>query len=150
MGAQGRTCYGAKRECDEAVAKAIGDRSWWRKLPPYFNPKDREIEAELTKKSTARGIVACNTFMATGTNGRGAMSGTALKLIALANAEHLVELLEPYGLDVSGVGGIGTIQDIEDYLRVGCAGVKVGTALFKSEDPRVLQHLGEDWVLVYA
>ena len=144
--------------CDEKVAEAIGDRSWWRKLSPYANPKDREIEAELTFKSTARGVVACNTFpgvrlrrvgkpviTATGTNGLGGMSGTAFKIFAHANAEHFCELLNPLGLEVIGVGGIRSIQDIGDYLRVGCAGVKVGTALFKSEDPHVLQHLGEDW-----
>lgn len=148
---------------DEAVAKAIGDRSWWRKLSPYANPKDREKEAELTRKSTARGVVACNSFpgvrlrragkpiiTATGTNGLGGMSGTGAKYVALANAEHFCELLNPFGLEVIGVGGIRTIQDIEDYLRVGCIGVKVGTELFRSEDPRVLQHLGEDWVLMYG
>ncbi|MDO8408009.1 MAG: hypothetical protein Q7S95_02110 [bacterium] len=149
--------------CDEAVAKAIGDRPWWRKLPPYFNPKDREIEADLTRRSTARGVVACNAFpgvrlrrdgkpiiTATGTNGLGAMSGTGLKLIAHANAEHFCELLNPFGLEVIGVGGIRTIDDMQDYLLVGCIGVQVGAALFKSEDPRVLQHLGEDWMLMYA
>ncbi len=154
--------HGFMAECDAAVDETIGLRlDWWRKVSPYANPHDREIEAEQTFRCTARGIVSCNTFpgarlrrngkpiiTATGANGLGGMSGEGLRYIAQVNIEHFCELLGK-GKDVIGVGGISRAEHIEWCLSVGCTGVQVGAALFKSEDPKVLQQLAEDWVFKY-
>lgn len=52
--------------------------------------------------------------------------------------------------DVSGVGAVSRAEYINEYLLLGCMGVQVGVALFKSEDPHVLQRLGEDWANMYG
>lgn len=150
-------------ECDRAVDQAIGMRlPWRRKVSPYTNPKDRNIEAELTRSCSACGIVACNTLprarlrrngepiiTAKDTNGLGGLSGTGIKHLSLANAEHFSELFVEAGVksDVIGSGGIGSWRDVDDYLMAGCSGVQVGAAFFKNEDPRVLQRIVEDWLL---
>lgn len=151
-------------EHDRAVDEAIGGKiTWRRKIGPYVNPSDRETQASQTVESTAAGIVACNTFprarlrrggkpiiTATGTVGLGGLSGEAFRIISQINVEHFCELLQGTGKDVTGVGGINRIVHIEEYRQLGCVGVQVGAALFKDEDPAVLQRLGEDWAQAYA
>ena len=155
--------HGFMAECDAAVDYEIGlELPWWRKVSPYVNPRDREIEAEQTFRCTARGIVSCNTFpgarlrrdgkpiiTARGANGLGGMSGEGLRYVAQINIEHFCELLRGMRKEVIGVGGISRAEHVEWCLSVGCAGVQVAAALFKSEDPKVLQQLAEDWVFKY-
>ncbi len=159
-------CYdhGFMAECDAAVDAVIGMRlRWRRKVSPYVNPKDREIQAEQTCRSTACGIVSVNSFpgarlrrdgrpiiTAKGTSGLGGMSGEGLRYVARINIEHFCDLLWGTGKNVIGVGAVSRADHVNEYLRLGCAGILVGAALFKSEDPHVLQHIGEDWIFMHA
>lgn len=134
----------------------------WKKLSPYVNPQERAAVAHyLSTDDIYAGVTTSNTLpnvrlrqvyepviTAEGTNGLCGVSGTGLKLLALANAENFRELLPPH-MKVIGVGGIRSRGDIEDYLRVGCAGVQVGTVCFLDDKVEELQRIGVEWLSHY-
>lgn len=67
----------------------------------------------------------------------GGMSGPAIKPIAV-RAIHQVHQAHP-GAPIIGMGGVRTVEDVVELIRVGATAVAVGTATFA--DPLVTQRL---------
>ena len=63
-------------------------------------------------------------------HGYAGLSGPAIKYTALANVRKLRELLLPT-IDIIGVGGIGTGQDVYDMILCGARGCQVATQHWK-------------------
>ncbi len=117
------------------------------KLSPFSNPANLRETAEV---ASASGVVAAlasvNTFanaLFLAPDGKpritmryGGLSGPAMKGIGLGNVSQLHEMIPT--TTIIGVGGIETGQDVLDYRRAGADVVQVGTALFRSMNPRVL------------
>lgn len=61
-------------------------------------------------------------------NGLGGLSGPAIKPLALRCVWQVSQAVP--GLPIIGIGGIGTIDDVMDYLLAGASAVQVGTANF--------------------
>ncbi len=121
------------RACAEAAAAEIGDRLLLAKLTPNV-----ARIAELAAAAAAggiHGVTAINTLVgmdidtATGEPvlplRRGGYSGPAIRPVALAKVD---EIVQETGVPVVGVGGIGTADDALKFFAVGAAAVQVGTA----------------------
>jgi len=141
----------------ESILSHIGystkGKPLWLKLSPYANPEDRVRVAKLVEQfEDIDAIVVANTFpnismyhpdgkpFINVANNYGGMAGTALKWINLSQCRHYRELLPDF-INIIGVGGISSGQDMYDYLRVGCRGVQVGTSFFWSENFRVFEKI---------
>ena len=61
-------------------------------------------------------------------NGVGGLSGPAIKPLALRCVWQIAKGVP--GLPIIGVGGIGTIDDVMEYLVTGASAVQIGTASF--------------------
>ncbi len=72
--------------------------------------------------------------------GRGGVSGPALLPVGVLATQQVHERT---GLPVIGVGGIRTLDDVDQYLAAGAALVAVGTAALG--DPRLPQRLAAEW-----
>jgi dihydroorotate dehydrogenase (NAD+) catalytic subunit len=72
--------------------------------------------------------------------GRGGVSGPALLAIGVLATQRVRERT---GLPVIGVGGVRTIEDVDQYLAAGASLVAVGTAAMA--DPRVPERLASEW-----
>jgi dihydroorotate dehydrogenase (NAD+) catalytic subunit len=73
--------------------------------------------------------------------GQGGVSGPALLPVGVLATRRVHERT---GLPVIGVGGIRTLEDVDQYLEAGASLVAVGTAAMAS--PRLPQRLAEEWV----
>lgn len=73
--------------------------------------------------------------------GQGGVSGPALLPVGVLATRRVRERT---GLPVIGVGGIRTLEDVDQYLEAGASLVAVGTAAMAS--PRLPQRLAEEWV----
>jgi dihydroorotate dehydrogenase (NAD+) catalytic subunit len=73
-------------------------------------------------------------------NGNGGMSGPALLPVGVLAAARVVE--RTGGMPVIGVGGIRSVDDVRQYLRVGAALVAIGTAGLA--DPRLPERVIRD------
>ncbi len=149
-------------EANEAVLYAVGyNEPVWVKLSPYESREEREKVAKLYSESIVRAIVTCNTrpgrllksdrtpyITAKGTDGNGGIGGTSIKQSAEENARHFCRLLPKKW--IIGVGGIANARDMEERLVVGCAGIQIASAFFWSENPKVLQDLGNEWANEYG
>ncbi len=61
-------------------------------------------------------------------NGLGGIGGCyGFKAIALSNAREFANLMPE--CVIIGCGGIKNVEDIKDYLSVGCKGVQIGSEL---------------------
>ncbi len=72
--------------------------------------------------------------------GRGGVSGPALLAVGVLATRRVSERI---GLPVIGVGGIRTLEDVDQYLAAGAALVAVGTAAMA--DPRLPERLVDAW-----
>ena len=72
--------------------------------------------------------------------GQGGVSGPALLPVGVLSTRRVHQRT---GLPVIGVGGIRTIQDVDQYLEAGASLVAVGTAALA--DPRVPGRLAAEW-----
>ena len=70
-------------------------------------------------------------------NGYGGVSGPALLPIGVLAVSRVVERTD--GMPVIGVGGVRTVEDVRQYLRVGAALVAIGTAALA--DPRLPERI---------
>lgn len=94
----------------------------------------------------ADGITAVNTLLGMQVDWRsgqpglatkmGGYSGTGVKPVALRCAWECVQAVS---IPVIGCGGIGSAEDVLEFIAAGCAAVQVGTASFS--DPGLLGHL---------
>jgi dihydroorotate dehydrogenase (NAD+) catalytic subunit len=73
--------------------------------------------------------------------GSGGVSGPALLPVGVLATRRVRERT---GLPVIGVGGIRTLEDVDQYLEAGASLVAVGTAAMAS--PRLPQRLAEEWM----
>jgi dihydroorotate dehydrogenase (NAD+) catalytic subunit len=116
------------------------------KLTP--NVTDVVPIARSAEEAGADAVSLVNTFVGLAINWRqrrpilgnvtGGLSGPAIKPLAL----RLVwRVARHTSVPVIGIGGIGTIDDVMDYLVAGAAAVQVGTANFY--DPTVSQRLAD-------
>ena len=63
-------------------------------------------------------------------NGKGGLSGPAIKPIALLMVNRVHEVAGPRGIPIIGQGGIVCAEDAIEFLIAGASAVGVGTALF--------------------
>lgn len=120
----------------------------WIKVSPYSDPYQLKEVAEIlneTRPGTIRAVVTCNTFpngfaadaRITPNDGLAGLSGPAIKPIALGQVKQWRKHLRS-NIDVIGVGGITTGNDIADFLDVGAAAIKVNSLASWSGNPRAL------------
>ncbi len=72
--------------------------------------------------------------------GKGGVSGPALLPVGVLATRQVAEAT---GLPVIGVGGVRTLEDVDQYLEAGASLVAVGTAALA--DPRVPERLADQW-----
>lgn len=83
-------------------------------------------------------------------NGRGGLSGPAIKPIALLKVNQVYEVAKSHNVPIIGQGGIVNAQDALEFLIAGAATVGVGTALFyeplacKAINAGIAEFLGEE------
>ena len=70
-------------------------------------------------------------------NGRGGLSGPAIKPIALLKVREVYEIAAPKGIPIIGQGGIVSAHDALEFIIAGATAIGIGTALFY--DPLVCQ-----------
>ena len=116
-----------------------------------LSPNVSRIEdlARAVEAGGADGITAVNTALGMAVDWRrhmprlatvrGGYSGVGLKPIALRCAFDCVQAT---GLPVIGCGGIGSAEDVLEYIVAGCQAVEVGTASFS--DPSLLARLARE------
>ena len=127
----------------------------WIKVSPYSNPAELRRMAELIndyKDELRLTLVTSNTFANAyfgkgkldPNQGRGGYSGPGLKPIALGQVHQFREYLDS-SIDVIGVGGITTGDDIMDFLDAGAAAVQMASLPFWAGSPKVfLEHLMDE------
>lgn len=73
----------------------------------------------------------------------GGLSGPAIKPIALRMCWDVVRSVD---VPVIGIGGITSVDDVLEFLAVGCCAVQVGTAHYRTPDvvPRLVGQLAEE------
>ncbi|GMH98662.1 hypothetical protein TrVE_jg440 [Triparma verrucosa] len=128
------------------------------KLPPYFDFIHYQKAAEIINeyKSTISYIVTMNTVgntlmisphsgspVISPKGGYGGLSGPAVKPIALAQVRKFSELLDP-SIDIVGVGGVQSGQDVYDMILCGAKVVQVGTCHW-IEGPKCFDRIVEEF-----
>lgn len=145
----------------ERVRDAVG--SGRRRMPVWFKMSPFSDPAGLERAAFAVGqlgyitaVVTSNTFPnATGfdrdgrrlidpAGGLGGLGGPALKPIGLGQVVQWRALL-PARIQVVGVGGISTGQDVVDYFRAGADAVQIATA-YLQEGERVFSRILAEFV----
>ena len=126
------------------VKKKAGNLPVWVKLSPNVTDVTEIVRA--AKEGGADAVVLINTFPAmmvdlkTRTpmlaNITGGLSGPAIKPIAL---KLVWEVATKCNIDVVGVGGILTAEDVLEFLLVGARAVQIGSATFR--DPTTIENV---------
>ncbi len=110
------------------------------KLSPYSDPQLlRKIAGVINDSEVVRWVTTSNTFpkatdyedgrLALGVaDGYGGFAGPGYKPIALGQVRQFRKYLSP-NIDIIGVGGITSADDVRDFLRAGAAVVQMATAL---------------------
>ena len=111
------------------------------KMPPYFDRPHFEHAASILNKykSSIAYVASINTIgnalaidsysempFIRAKGGFAGLSGPAVKFTALANVKQMRELLDD-SIDVVGVGGVSTGQDVFEMLLCGASAVQIGT-----------------------
>ncbi len=123
-----------------------GPKPIWMKVSPYSDPMLlKEIAGIVNESDKIRAVVTCNTFpnayvdtnAISPNGGLAGLSGPALKPIALGQVVQWRKHLKS-DIDVIGVGGIMTGNDIVDFLDAGARAVQIASCAFWSGEPRRL------------
>lgn len=124
----------------EGVAK----KPVWVKFSPYSDPGLLREVAHLVNQYTSviRAVVTCNTFpnayagrdALSPNSGLGGLSGPALKPVAMGQVVQFRECLNA-DVDVIGVGGATTGNDVVDFLEAGAQAVQVTSLPFWLGEP---------------
>lgn len=127
-----------------AKVREVTDKPLFAKLSP--NVTRIGDMAKAVEAGGASGITAVNTLLGmridwrTGATalatGMGGYSGVGVKPVALRCAYECVQAVD---IPVIGCGGIGSAEDVLEFLAAGCRAVQVGTACFS--DPGLLDRL---------
>lgn len=148
--------------------KGVTKKPVWLKFSPYSNPAELKRMAELVngfKNDLQLAVVTCNTFPNAyagsdnidSNNGMAGLSGPAMKPLALGQVKQFREHLD-MEIDVIGVGGISTGDDVIDFLDAGATAVQITSLAHWAGDPgsfydyllnqetasRFLEHLTDD------
>lgn len=117
----------------------------WLKLSPYSDPGLLKEVAETINafEGIVDAVVTCNTFpnafagkdAITPNYSLGGLSGPALKPIALGQVVQFRKYLRN-DIDVIGVGGITTGNDIVDFLQAGATAVQLTSLPFWLGEPK--------------
>ncbi len=132
--------------------KAVTERPLVVKLSPTLSNVSRTAEA--AARAGVAGFSLVNTIPGTlfrfdepGSEpqarlgyGKGGVSGPALLPVGVLTTRQVVDAT---GLPVIGVGGVRTLEDVDQYLEAGASLVAVGTAALA--DPRVPERLADQW-----
>lgn len=122
----------------EILSLLVADRCAkpiWLKFSPYSNPAELKRMAELINSfvgSLKLAVVTCNTFpnayagdeKIDPNDGMAGLSGPYMKPVALGQVRQFRRYLDD-SVDVIGVGGITTGDDIIDFLESGAAAVQI-------------------------
>jgi dihydroorotate dehydrogenase (fumarate) len=138
----------------DSISRAKPRKPVWVKFSPYSNPGEIETMAKLVnyyKDEVLLTVVTCNTFpfayagkgKIDPSNGRAGLSGPALKHIALGQVHQFREYLHE-SIDVIGVGGIMSGDDIVEFLDAGAKAVQMTSWPFWAGNPgRFMEELTE-------
>lgn len=118
----------------------------WVKLSPYSNPQDLQRMAGMLNHCVGPqplAVVTCNTFpnafagegLIDPNNGMAGLSGPVMKPIALGQVKQFRQHLDER-IDVIGVGGTFTGDDIIDFLEAGAQAVQITSLAHWMGDPR--------------
>ncbi|NIN13527.1 MAG: dihydroorotate dehydrogenase [Gemmatimonadales bacterium] len=133
--------------------RGVSDKPLLVKLAPYL--ADIGAIASVAAEAGADGFTLVNTIPGTlfrceggggGVRGprlgfgRGGVSGPALLPVGVWATRRVRERT---GLPVIGVGGVRTLEDVDQYLHAGASLIAVGTAALA--DPRVPERLVSQW-----
>lgn len=130
----------------ENLSSSSIEKPLWLKFSPFTNPNELERRAKLVNqyKKLVKAVVTCNTFPngyagpsaidTIRTGNYGGLSGPALKHIALGQVHQFRKYLDP-DIDVIGVGGIMTGNDIVDFLDAGAKAVQLTSMPFWLGEP---------------
>jgi dihydroorotate dehydrogenase (fumarate) len=123
------------------------------KLSPYSDPALLEAVAEVLADRGLGGVVTSNTFPnATAFNEKGkpaidnelgGLSGSPMLKIGQGQVKQFRKLLPE--IDIIGVGGINSGQDVVDYLKAGATAVQITTA-FVNEGPNVFSRILQEYL----
>lgn len=134
------------------VSEGLREKPIWLKFSPYSNPAELKRMAELVNNfidDLSVAIVTCNTFpnayfgegKISPNNGLAGLSGKAMKPIALGQVRQFRQHLDS-SIDVIGVGGITTGDDVMDFLEAGAKAVQITSLAHWSGNPNIfLEHL---------
>ncbi len=110
------------------------------KLSPYSNPADLQAAATvITETPQVIAVVTSNTFpngYALANDkpvlnvGLGGVSGPSLKAIAMGQVRQFRSIL-PHTVAVIGVGGIESVNDVNDYILAGASAVQAATLIVR-------------------
>ncbi len=139
--------------CREVTSKPI-----ITKLSP--NQTDIAANAQACIDAGTDGLAVINTIMGMAIdvikrapilgNGRGGLSGPAIKPIALLKVNQVYEVAKKHGIPIIGQGGIVSATDAIEFLIAGADTVGVGTTLFyeplacKTINNGIVEYLGEE------
>jgi dihydroorotate dehydrogenase len=121
----------ALRELLPAVMDAADGTPVWLKLAPDLTDSAIHDAVELARSCGLQAIVATNTtirrdLLATDPNEAGGLSGRPLAGFA-ADRIRAVLAAADGGIDVVGVGGIETVEQVQSLLHAGCKAVQLYT-----------------------
>jgi len=83
-------------------------------------------------------------------NGRGGLSGPAIKPIALLKVNQVYQVAKHHNVPIIGQGGIANADDAVEFLIAGSTTIGVGTALFyeplacKTINEGIVEYLGDE------
>ena len=146
----GKLPYGTDPKMAEDVTRRVRDvtkKPVFSKLSP--NVSRISDMAKAVEAGGADGITAVNTLLGmsvdwrNGTPGlatiQGGYSGVGMKPVALRCAWDCVRSVN---IPVIGCGGISNLDDVLEFLVVGCSAVQIGTASFSN--PSLLAEMAEE------
>lgn len=144
-----------RRILKRLVDEGLTSKPIWLKPSYYSNPAELKRVAMLAngfKGKLRLAMVVCNTFAngyagegkISSNNGMAGISGPALKPFALGQVRQFREHLDR-SIDVIGVGGITTGNDIVDFLDAGAAAVQFVSLAHWAGDPQTcFEHLSNE------
>lgn len=127
------------RETLDAIAKQKPTIKISVKISPLPPDILREVAGAIADSPIVQAVTACNSYPSSAVT-RGAqwvngpsdilagLAGRALKPVSLGVVKQLRALL-PDRIDIIGVGGIYTVNDVYDYLDAGAKAVQIASAL---------------------
>lgn len=133
-----------KQTFQELLDLGFRETPIWVKFSPYSDPGFLKEVAALVNEypRLIRAVVTCNTFpnayagkgVISPNDGLAGLSGPAIKLTALGQVVQFRKNLQPQ-IDVIGVGGITTGNDVVDFLHAGAVAVQLTSLPFWSDKP---------------